>query len=129
MRSKINWLNEGDSNTKFFHISATNNRKRNEIIYFKDPYGNWIDDPKQIMEHTHSYFQDIFSTSHNYSDWSSIKNDTPSRHQIDLSTLDTNISPVEIKNAIFSFKPFKSPGSDGLHPFFFQKHCLPLNLQ
>jgi hypothetical protein len=36
-------------------------------------------------------------------------------------TLLQEVSQAEIKNAIMSFKPFKSPGPDGLHPIFFQK--------
>lgn len=110
IRSRINWLNEGDSNSKKFHIRATNNRIRNKIIYFIDPEGNWIDDPQKIMDHTLSYFKENFSTSHSHSNWSSIKSDTPSHHQIDLSSLDTNISPIEIKNVIFSFNLINHQG-------------------
>ena len=35
--------------------------------------------------------------------------------------LDLPISRVEIESAFKSFKPFKVPGPDGLHPIFFQK--------
>ncbi|XP_070010375.1 uncharacterized protein [Nicotiana sylvestris] len=36
LRSRIMWLNDGDSNTKFFHVSATNRKRRNKINYFKN---------------------------------------------------------------------------------------------
>lgn len=41
---------------------------------------------------------------------------------IDLTNLDNSSLDCEINTAIFSFKPFKSPGPDGLHPFFYQKY-------
>lgn len=84
--------------------------------------GNGIDDPLQIMEHTYSYFQLVFTTNHDNSNWKSIKSDPLTHKCIDLSSLDKSIPPYEIRDAIFSFKPFKSPGPDGLHSFFFQKY-------
>lgn len=75
LRSIIFWFNEGDSNTKFFHISATNKIRKNKIAFFKDSEGNWIDDPPKIMDHTYSYFQQGFTTIHTYSNWFSIRSD------------------------------------------------------
>lgn len=122
LRSRVNWLNEEEKNSKFFHICATNNRRINKIVFFKDLEGNWIDDPLKIMEHTLSYFEQVFTTSHCYSNWSSIKTDPLSYKDFSLSSLDNPISPSNIKNALFSFKTFKYPGPDGLHSFFFQKY-------
>jgi len=35
--------------------------------------------------------------------------------------LQTPLEDIEIDRAMFSFGPYKAPGSDGLHPFFYQK--------
>ncbi|XP_070010645.1 uncharacterized protein [Nicotiana sylvestris] len=47
LRSRINWLNEGDANTRLFHISTINRLRHNRITHFKDNVGNWIEDPAQ----------------------------------------------------------------------------------
>lgn len=38
----------------------------------------------------------------------------------DLSDLDNPPQDIKINQALFNFKPFKVPGSDGLYPHFFQ---------
>lgn len=52
LRYRINWLNEGDANTKYYHIMASNRKRRNAIMYFTNDNGDWISDPKQILDHT-----------------------------------------------------------------------------
>lgn len=46
---------------------------------------------------------------------------SPSLSEPEILSLMEEPSQSEIKTAIFSFKPFKSPGPDGLHLMFFQK--------
>lgn len=116
------WLNEGDSNTKYFHICATNRRRRNKINFFKDEVGNWINDPLLIMSYVNNYFKDLFTSSHVITSRKNPLKPSSNVGQVDLTTLDGPLQEIEIKRAIFSFKPFKAPGPDGLHPFFYQKY-------
>lgn len=118
LRSKISWIQEGDTNTKFFHIKAYNKHHRNKITHFKNDAGHWINDPVAILHYTFHYFQNMFTTNHVTTDWASIKQDPASFSKIDTPTLDKQLLPSEVVNAIFSFKLFKAPGPDGIHPFF-----------
>ncbi|KAL5571254.1 hypothetical protein UlMin_020851 [Ulmus minor] len=40
-RSRVNWLKDGDKNTKFFHRKASNRRFKNEILGVCDKNGCW----------------------------------------------------------------------------------------
>lgn len=40
-RSRVNWLQAGDKNTRFFHLSTIQRRQRNKIHGIKDAQGNW----------------------------------------------------------------------------------------
>lgn len=122
LRSRIMWLNDGDTNTKFFHISATNRKRRNKITFFKDNAGNWINDHSLILSHVQNYFTFAFTSSHTHSSWTNPLNTQSRCKKINLDHLDTPLLDNEIKSAVFSFIPFKSSGPDGLHPFFFQKY-------
>ena len=93
----------------FIQLPLTNPGK-NRITHFKDNLGNWINDPTQILEHALHFFQNAFNIEHSSTNLLSIRNNPQSFTNIDLSTLDNQLSPNEVVKAIFSFKPFKSPG-------------------
>lgn len=70
------------------------------------------------MSHVCNYVRDTFTTSHLSIDWNSMKTSPYSCYKYDLTTLENLLLDSEITRAIFSFKPFKVPGPDGLHPLF-----------
>lgn len=45
MKSRVQWINERDANTKLFHIATTNRRRKNRIIGWHDTVGNWTYNP------------------------------------------------------------------------------------
>ncbi|KAI8563745.1 hypothetical protein RHMOL_Rhmol03G0132800 [Rhododendron molle] len=42
-RSRVNWLNYGDSNSSFFHASMIQKRQRNQILRLRAANGDWKD--------------------------------------------------------------------------------------
>ncbi len=63
MKSRIEWLCDGDRNAKFFHASVLKRRERNHIVRIKDSVGNWLCDPKDIEDHINAHFQFFFTIS------------------------------------------------------------------
>lgn len=115
---RINWLNDSDANTKFFHLSEVNRRRKNSISFFKYSNGNWINDPAQILNHTYEFFQKAFQTNHIDTPWKDILNSQTCFDNIDLLELDRPLKDFEVTHVIFSFKSFKAPSPDEIHPFF-----------
>jgi hypothetical protein len=62
-RAKINWLQHGDKNSKFFHFKATQRQRKNKINFITDPLGNNQTQNKNIQEVFQNYFSDLFSSS------------------------------------------------------------------
>ena len=58
-RSRLNWLKEGDSNTKFFHTVANGRRNRNFISHIYHNHVR-IEDAKEIGQVFKSIFQSQF---------------------------------------------------------------------
>uniref|UniRef100_A0A2N9IFC0 CCHC-type domain-containing protein n=1 Tax=Fagus sylvatica TaxID=28930 RepID=A0A2N9IFC0_FAGSY len=90
VKSRYNWLIQGDRNTAFFHSSTLVRRKRNRILSIKD---NMV-------------LQEVYGVSTTGKLVSS---------EGDSLTLSQPISSSEVKVVLWSMKPFKAPGPDGLH--------------
>ena len=126
LKSRINWLVQGDRNTAFYHVSALARRKRNHIASVKDERGLWLIDEREVMEHFRSGFVSLYTTS------LEAAYQVPSHDvswQIQLSeqakvSIGAMVTLEEIKDALWSIKPYKAPGSDGLHAGFFQRFWL-----
>lgn len=123
-KSRINWLLQGDSNTKFFHASTLNKRRRNRILALKNESGNWIEDQDEVFRHITDFFSNMYTTNHlsypnhhYYPPHNNHQNTTLSASKVAL--LDAPLRDFVIINAIKSFKPPKAPGPDGIQPIFF----------
>ena len=114
---------QGDRNTAFYHVSALVRRKRNQILAIKDLTREWIHEEMGVREFIKKGFEGVYTSSHLSS---SRINPLVSHWQAKLSEEEKmSISGAaleeEIKSALWSLKPFKAPGLDGLHAGFFQR--------
>ncbi|XP_050207686.1 uncharacterized protein LOC126657101 [Mercurialis annua] len=62
-QSRINWLNLGDSNTKFFHNSVKQRRSRNIISILKVDSDRFIIDKDEIHGEMTNYCKNLFSNN------------------------------------------------------------------
>ncbi|KAG5621920.1 hypothetical protein H5410_007138 [Solanum commersonii] len=121
LKSRFNWLNEGDANTKFFHTSTLNRRRRNKILSLRTDSGSWIYDQQEITEYTFNYSSKLFDTNHIQSprEFNEVDTNAPDEN---MPMIGEDLLDEEVSNAIYSFEPYKAPGPDGIHPFFYQKY-------
>ena len=117
---------QGDRNTSFYHVSALARRKRNHIAAVKDDRELWITKEREVMEHFRQGFLTLYTTGQEAVSW---KPSCLGQWHVQLSeeeklSLDAMVSIEEIKEALWSMKPYKAPGPDGLHARFFQRFWL-----
>ncbi|KAH0705372.1 hypothetical protein KY290_010066 [Solanum tuberosum] len=121
LKSRVNWLNEGDANTRFFHTTTLNRRRRNKILGLQTTEGELIYNQGQIEIITQDFFKELFSSNKLFSKLTNPELEASDNH-VDLTYLDVIPTKEEVKKTVDSFQPFKAPGPDGLHPFFYQKY-------
>nr|GEY39652.1 putative reverse transcriptase domain-containing protein [Tanacetum cinerariifolium] len=119
-KSKIEWLEVGDSNTAFFHKSVKSRNARNRIEMIRDAYN---------VLHQGAAMVDAFVTHYeNFLGNEGVTDQLNSQHLF-VRTIDIqksahmirDVTDDEIKNALYSMKDDKAPGLDGFTGAFFKK--------
>ncbi|KAF7807038.1 uncharacterized protein G2W53_039199 [Senna tora] len=62
-RAKVKWLQCGDKNSRFFHLTTIKRRANNRISRIKDANGVWKEDREGIREVLQSYYESLFQSS------------------------------------------------------------------
>ena len=118
--SRTKWYNEGDRNSKYFHVIANGRRRRNKILSLKLESGEWSYDPDEIMEMGRRFFENLYTSSEVYNGSLVYGCTYPRIDENSLSMLGRGVNEVEVKKALFDMGPLKAPGPDGLNPLFYQ---------
>lgn len=120
IKSRIAWLCEGDANTSFFYTTTLTRRRKNRIVSLESDSGETFDISDAIHKYTGSFFSKLYTTEQAFS----TNRLTVNYQKVDSCVLfqDRPLIDMEIIQAVKSFKPLKAPGSDDLHPLFYQKY-------
>ncbi|CAL2271912.1 unnamed protein product [Prunus armeniaca] len=121
-KSRVKSLQEGDRNTKFFHMSTIIRRRKNKIDRLKNDAGIWVDEADGIKYLAMNYFSDLFSPAHVPTSRFAIPNLFPCIDSGELASLVTTIDLEEIKASLFSIGGIKALGRDGFPALFYEKH-------
>ncbi|KAL4366778.1 hypothetical protein GQ457_05G010670 [Hibiscus cannabinus] len=118
-RSRVNWLKFGDRNSKFFHATTIQNRRRNSIVKIKDKYGVWNENEDNIAAIFQAYFESLFSKNTNVN-FRGVDDCIPKVVTCEMNRgLCREVTDDEIKDAVFSMGALKSPGPDGFPGIFY----------
>lgn len=121
-RSRINWLKEGDRNTRFFHSKAVWRAKKNIIVRLRDS-GGTVQNSTTVMEDMATkYFQEMYTADSTLDHTQIIhliqEKVTPEMNE----SLCREFSEEEIATAVFQIGPLKAPGPDGFPARFYERN-------
>ncbi|MCH80366.1 LINE-1 reverse transcriptase like, partial [Trifolium medium] len=119
-KSRLKWVSEGDSNTRFFHASIKSRRRRNQLVMLRRG-DEWIQGVDNIKMEVKNHFEGNFTE-----EW----DNRPFLHGIGFNELSEEdnyfllqrFTKEEIKEVVWSCDGNKSPGPDGFN-FNFLKEC------
>ncbi|KAJ0983713.1 hypothetical protein J5N97_011968 [Dioscorea zingiberensis] len=122
-KSRLQWMQNGDCNTKYFHQATKNHRNNNRILHIKDKVGNILTDPSEIEATFIQHYTDLWASSQHTSDFSifdSLPDDLPLLTQEQGLELTKPITRTEIFQTMKTMPRGKAPGPNGLNIEFFR---------
>jgi hypothetical protein len=121
-KSRVQWLSTPDLNIRFFHITTTVRRRRNQICFLKNESDRWIQGDEAIGNTFASNFSTLFQSSSPPFPEELSNLLEPVINDEDNAFLCSISLEEEIKEALFSMNSNKSPGPNGLPPLFFKHY-------
>ncbi|CAB4268374.1 unnamed protein product [Prunus armeniaca] len=122
LKSRVQWLTEGDKNTKFFHTTTLARRRRNLMKGLEDEFGQWQDDTQDMKRIAFEYFSKIFTTDRPTQIVEITECVTRKVQPQQNASLIKPVSDTEIVEAVKALHPTKSPGPDGFTGSFYQHY-------
>ena len=114
-KSRKEWLIQGDRNTTYFHQKTLARRRRNRITTIQNANGEWIVDNEIIKQHATAFFSTLYTSETLAFRPYPVRGCFPILDAVLTQGLTAPIEDNEIRQTIFSMKPLKAPGVDGLH--------------
>ncbi|KAK8272271.1 hypothetical protein V6Z12_D11G319000 [Gossypium hirsutum] len=121
-RARVNWLNNGDRNTKYFHMVAVQRHLRGRISALEDENGRRASSTLEFIKIASDYFGKLFtalemgSNEHLFGLVETRVTDSTN------ASLLQQFTETDVANAVQSMTPLKAPGVDGFPVIFFQRY-------
>lgn len=121
-KARVDWLQDGDRNTTFFHLSTVIRRWKNKIVAIKDSNDQWVHDAAQVQQLVVDYFANLFKD-----DGQEGEHDIPTGVFTEFSNQDWDnlnrpYTNTNIDFVVQHMGSLKAPGPDGFQAFFDQKN-------
>ncbi len=126
IRSRANWIANGEKNTKYFLGLEKTNYNRLNINQLIVENGNTVEDQSELMSFIHSYYQQLYEDPEVFEEEESMKkflNKIPTQEisESEFILLEQPITLLECEQALFSMAEGKAPGMDGIPVEFYKQ--------
>ncbi|XP_043694278.1 uncharacterized protein LOC122644988 [Telopea speciosissima] len=120
-KSRVKWLQNGDSNSDFFHRSLWMRRAQNCITAIHDSNGDLISDEDAICVEATRFFESTFmGTSQIICNPLDLPVDR-ALDSLEAAEISKDFTADEVKAVVFSMDDHTTPGTDGFGAMFFKK--------
>lgn len=120
-RSRCDYVQLGDRNTRYFHNKTKVLQGRSRINSLKDANGNWCFDSELLKHSATNYYCDLFTKKEGDAPVFQNRGYFPPLTYEDSKCMGDPISREEVKTSLFEMGPSKASGKDGFNAFFLSK--------
>ncbi|XP_031120628.1 uncharacterized protein LOC116023758 [Ipomoea triloba] len=119
-KSRMDWIKDGDRNTRFYQNAAVIRRNKNRIRFLKIN-GSWTDNHPSLSSHITDFFTSLFCRVETID--AAVLTPVADEHTITHTQamgLCRQAPLDEVRKAVFGMKKYGSPGPDGIPAIFYQ---------
>lgn len=117
-KARLDWVKDGDRNSKYYHAVIRNRRKR-QLTQITLDSGEVTSTPAIIGNLAMEYFASLFSATPYHLEGSLFEGIEPIISDADDTLFSRLPLSDEIKEAIHDMKPSSAPGTEGFTGYFF----------
>ena len=116
VRSKLQWLKDGEKPTRFFCNLENKNFVEKTVKKIQNNNGEFVMDQREILKSIRSYYAALFKNRDNMLDEVNLQKllNNIKINKVSDSTLENTIEVFELGQVLKSMKNNKSPGIDGI---------------
>lgn len=118
-QARMEWTNNGDHNSKFYH-SVIKERRKSQEIQLARVDGSLTSDPREIGPMAQEFYSDLFFATPYYLDNQLFTNYNRTIMDADDQEFYREPDYTEIWGAIQEMNPASSPGGDGFTGYFYR---------
>ncbi|XP_019232974.1 PREDICTED: uncharacterized protein LOC109213617 [Nicotiana attenuata] len=118
-KAGMNWFQDGDRNTKFFHAQVNGRRKRLQLKRIQNAEGNWLDDTNEMADEAVRFFQNQFHEDAVPTDFRILDHVPTLVNSGQNMKLTQQPTGEEIKYAVMGLNGDSAGGRDGFTGAFF----------
>jgi len=120
-KAKVQWIQYGDSSSKFFHATIKSRNTRNKINLLMNEQGVWMNKKKEIVDDLVRYYKKLLGSESLVEPLNpKVLDEGPKVSPQQCLDLCRMVTDEEIKNVIFTMNDVKAPGPDGFSASFFK---------
>lgn len=122
-KARIQWLKEGDSNTRYFHSAVKARTSRNRIDFLQNDQGSIMVDKEQIRATISVFYKTLLGSSARelVSVDVQVLRAGPQISHAQALELIQPVNMLDVEAALKGIDDSKSPGIDGFNSFFFKQ--------
>ncbi|XP_038986473.1 uncharacterized protein LOC120111970 [Phoenix dactylifera] len=123
-KSRIQWILEGDRNTRFFHQATMIRRHQNKIRIIRSEDGQMSEDPDMIRRIMESFFKARWTEPLGGRRRVEMPMPTVRVSEEETDVMIRLVSEEEMKAAVWSLEGDKAPGPNGFPPLIFRRYWM-----
>ncbi|XP_056691341.1 uncharacterized protein [Spinacia oleracea] len=120
--AKVQWLQNGDDNTKAFHQSIRQRRKQNRIYAIHNGEGKWVQTDTEVQMAFVQFYKNLFCTTMENKAplLDAVMDMGPRLNDTHRGRLACSVTVEDIKRVLDTIPSSKAPGMDGFNSHFFR---------